>query len=114
MKSLRVVWLVPALALTIVAGCKKTKDLSDKTSITVTCETLSGNSGEAFMGTEVYITRLTDGLRQKQFTLVPATIRFENIEPGTYSVKGMSSPSLDSVVTEVGRNEEKVVVLRYE
>jgi hypothetical protein len=114
MKNLRLSWFVPLFAfLAISTGCTKTSDLSNKTSLTVSCEVISTQPGEGQLGSEVSMIRVSDGHSYKQFAIVPGTVKFDNVEPGTYEIKGENSPSLDRPVVHLEQNDQKVAALKF-
>jgi hypothetical protein len=97
----------------IATGCNKSKDLSNKTSITVSCVRIGTSTSTVDLGTEVTITRQEDGSRYTQFAIVPATVTFGNLEPGKYQVAGQNTNSLSIESIEVQKDDQEVVSLMY-
>ena len=101
------------ISLLVATGCNKSKDLSNKTAITVACVRTNTTSGSDQLGTEIVLTRKEDGERKSQFTLVPATVTFSNLEPGTYEIEGQNTNSATAESIQLQKDAQEVVSLIY-
>lgn len=104
---------LPLVFFSFVAiSCNKTVDLSNKTAVTVNC-TKSENSVAKQMGSDISLTSQQDGSVKRQFTLLPASVVFEDLQPGTYVIKGESSNSNETRTVTLSKDEEQSVQLSF-
>lgn len=113
MKLLSCRMALPLVFFSFVAiSCNKTTDLSNKTSVTVDC-IKTENASAKQMGSDISITRQEDGKVDRHFTVVPATIVFDDLQPGTYVIKGESSNSLETRTVKLEKDQQEGVQLSF-
>ena len=114
MKSFLSSLALPLMVFSLVAtGCSKTTDLSNKSQVTVNLVRTNPDPNAPQIGTEITLVRHEGGDRFTNFALVPSSLTFKDLKPGTYSVSGKNSNSDENVTVQVDANEQEVVQLSF-
>jgi hypothetical protein len=95
-------------------SCKKNADLRNKTSVVVTCTKLTTDPNGLSVGSEIVLTSTGDNKEYVDFAILPTTVRFENLEPGSYKVSGRNTASINIESFQLSQDEEKTVNLQFQ
>jgi hypothetical protein len=114
MKSFLCRLALPAMVFLIVAtGCSKTTDPTHNTAVVVTCVRTNMNPDAPQLGTEIILTRQESGDRYANFAMVPSSLTFDDLMPGTYELQGMNSNSTEKLTLQVHANERTKAELTF-
>jgi hypothetical protein len=104
----------PLMVFFLVAtGCSKTTDPTHNTAVVVTCIRTNTNPDAPQIGTEIVLTRQESGDRYANFTMVPSSLTFDDLMPGTYELQGINSNSTEKLTLQVNANERAKAELSF-